>query len=76
MVQTPKPTHPGELLFEDFMQEHQISKKDMSEFLGISRQYLDRILDGDARVSPEIALSLSAITGTSAQFWLNMAYNS
>src|SRR5512135_1365103 len=66
-----RPTHPGEMLREDFMPDYGLSVSSMSKALGVSRQTVNELLRERRAVSPEMALRLSRLFGTSPEFWLN-----
>ena len=66
-----RPTHPGEMLREDFLQDYGLTVSSLAEALGVSRQTVNELLRGRRAVSPEMALRLSRLFGNSAEFWLN-----
>jgi antitoxin HigA-1 len=66
-----RPTHPGEMLREDFMPDYGLSVSGMARALGVSRQTVNELLRERRAVSPEMALRLSRLFGNTAEFWLN-----
>ncbi|WP_372628240.1 HigA family addiction module antitoxin [Arsukibacterium sp.] len=66
-----KPTHPGEMLREDFIPDYGLTATRLAEALGVSRQSVNELLRERRAVSPEMALRLSRLFGNSAEFWLN-----
>jgi len=66
-----RPTHPGEMLREDFMPDYGLSVSSLAKALGVSRQTVNELLRGRRAVSPEMALRLSRLFGNTAEFWLN-----
>jgi antitoxin HigA-1 len=66
-----RPTHPGEMLGEDFMPDYGLTVAGLAEALGVSRQSINELLRGRRAVSPEMALRLSKLFGNSPEFWLN-----
>jgi addiction module HigA family antidote len=66
-----RPTHPGEMLREDFMPDYGLSVSGIAKALGVSRQTVNELLRERRAVSPEMALRLSRLFGNSAEFWLN-----
>lgn len=66
------PTHPGELLREDILPAINMSKTDIAENLGISRQHLYDILSEKKPVSPEVAVRLGAAFENGPDVWLRM----
>jgi antitoxin HigA-1 len=70
-ARTMKPTHPGEMLREDFLPDYGLSAASLAEALGVSRQTVNEILRERRAVSPAMALLLSRLFGNSPEFWLN-----
>jgi antitoxin HigA-1 len=68
---TRRPTHPGEMLREDFLPDYGLTVVGLAAALGVSRQSINELLRGRRSVSPEMALRLSRLFGNSAEFWLN-----
>lgn len=66
-----KPTHPGEMLREDFMPDYKLSVSGLADALGVSRQSINELLRERRAVSPEMAIRLGRLFGNSAEFWLN-----
>ena len=66
-----RPTHPGEILREDFLPDYQLSVSKLAESLGVSRQSVNELLRERRAVSPEMALRLARLFGNSPEFWLN-----
>ena len=67
-----RPTHPGEVLREDFMPDYDLSVSALADALGVSRQTVNELLRERRALSPEMALRLSALFGNSPEFWLNL----
>jgi len=66
-----RPTHPGEMLREDFLPDYRLTVTGLAEAVGVSRQSINELLLGRRGVSPEMALRLSRLFGNSPEFWLN-----
>ena len=66
-----RPTHPGEMLREDFLADYGLSVSSLAGALGVSRQSVNELLRGRRAVSPEMALRLGKLFGNSPEFWLN-----
>ena len=66
-----RPTHPGEMLREDFLPDYGLSVTGLAEALGVSRQSVNELLRERRAVSPEMALRLGKLFGNSPEFWLN-----
>jgi addiction module HigA family antidote len=66
-----RPTHPGEMLREDFLPDYDLSVIGLAEALGVSRQSVNELLRERRAVCPEMALRLGKLFGNSPEFWLN-----
>lgn len=69
------PTHPGEMLREDFMPDYGLSVTSLASALGISRQTVNELLRERRSVTPVMALRLSRLFGNSPEFWLNAQHS-
>lgn len=68
---TRRPTHPGEMLREDFLPDFALTVSGLASAIGVSRQSVNELLRGRRAVSPEMALRLAKLFGNSPEFWLN-----
>ena len=66
-----RPTHPGEMLREDFLPDYGLTVSSLAEAVGVSRQTVNELLRERRAVSPEMAVRLSRLFGNTPQFWLN-----
>jgi len=66
------PPHPGQILREDCLPELGLTIGGAAEALGVSRQTLDKIVNGRGGVTPEMAIRFEKVFGSSAQTWLRM----
>jgi len=66
-----RPTHPGEMLREDFLPDYELTVSGLAEAIGVSRQSVNELLRERRAVSPEMALRLARLFGNSPEFWLN-----
>jgi addiction module HigA family antidote len=66
-----RPTHPGEMLREDFLSDYGLTVSRLAAALGVSRQTINELLRGRRAVSPEMSLRLARLFGNSPEFWLN-----
>ncbi len=67
-----RPIHPGEILREDFLPDYDLTVAGLARKLGVSRQTVNELLRERRAVSPEMALRLARLFGTSPEFWLNL----
>ncbi len=66
-----RPTHPGEMLREDFLPEFGLTTSTFAEAIGVSRQSVNELLRERRAVSPDMALRLARLFGDKPEFWLN-----
>lgn len=66
-----RPTHPGEMLREDFLPDYGLTVTSLAQAIGVSRQSIYELLKERRRLTPEMALRLSRLFGNSPEFWLN-----
>jgi antitoxin HigA-1 len=66
-----RPTHPGEMLREDFLPDYGMTASSLAAALGVSRQTINELLRERRAVTPEMALRLSRLFGNTPEFWLN-----
>ena len=66
------PTHPGEMLLEEFIKPLGVTQSELSVRLGISFQRLNEVIHAKRAVTPDTALRLARVVGMSADFWLGL----
>jgi addiction module HigA family antidote len=74
VIRVPKnrpPTHPGEILRLDFLRPRGISQTALAKRLKVPIQRVNQICRGRRAVTPDTALRLARVFGTSPEFWLN-----
>ena len=67
-----RPTHPGEVLREEYLGDYGLTVKSLAEAVGVSRQTVNELLGERRALSPEMAIRLSALFGTTPEYWLNL----
>jgi addiction module HigA family antidote len=75
MVRIPKygpPTHPGEMLLEEFLKPLKITQSELAEKLGVSYPRVNELIHAKRGITPDTALRLEKLFGMEAQFWLNL----
>lgn len=75
MVRVPthrEPTHPGEMLLEEFLKPMSLSQRDLADAIHVPYQRVNELVNRKRGVTPSTALRLSQYFGTSAAFWLNL----
>lgn len=66
------PTHPGEMLLEEFIKPLNLTQAELSRCLGVSYPRLNEIIKARRSVTPDTALRLSRVLGMSPDFWLGL----
>ncbi len=69
------PTHPGEILLEEFLIPMSVSQVAFAAHIGVPIQRVNEIVRGKRGVSPETAWLFAEALGTSPEFWLNLQTN-
>lgn len=67
-----KPPHPGEFIREIYISPFGLSIRNVAGNLDVSPSTLNRLLNGETNISPEMALRLSKALGRSPESWLAM----
>ena len=70
-----RPTHPGNIIKEDYLLPLSITIKDMADTLGVSRKTLSKIINERGSITPDMALRLSRAFDTTPDLWLNLQKN-
>ncbi len=68
---TVRPTHPGEMLWQDFMPDYDLTVSTLAEAVGVSRQSINELTRTRRSMSPKMALRLARLFGNTPVFWLN-----
>jgi addiction module HigA family antidote len=69
------PTHPGEMLREDFMPDYGLTTASLADALGVTRQTINELLRNRRAITPVMALRLSRLFRNSPEFWLNAQHS-
>lgn len=67
-----RPTHPGAILLEDVLPGLEITQGRLSELLGVSRLTVSQLMHEHRALSPDMAMRLEKLLGSSAESWLRM----
>jgi addiction module HigA family antidote len=65
------PTHPGEMLLEEFLKPLGLTQVELAERIRVSYPRVNELINGKRGITPDTALRLSKLFGTTAEFWLN-----
>ena len=66
------PTHPGEMLLEEFLLPLNLSQRDLADAIHVPYQRVNEIVNRRRGITPSTALRLARFFSTSADFWLNL----
>jgi len=64
--------HPGEILFEEFLQPLKISAYRLAKDTQIPQTRISQIIKGKRKVTADTALRFASYFGTTAKFWLGL----
>lgn len=67
-----EPTHPGEMLVEEFLLPMGITQRDLATAIHVPYQRVNELANGRRGVTPSTALRLARYFGTSADYWMNL----
>jgi addiction module HigA family antidote len=69
-----EPTHPGEILFEEFLKPLNLTSKQFADKLGkkFNEQMINRLIKGEDALSGTMVETFAAALGTSEEFWLRL----
>lgn len=63
--------HPGEILREEFLEPLGLTQTELAERIDVSIQRVNQVVRGRRSVTPDTALRLARLFGTTPEFWLN-----
>lgn len=72
MTTTRKPTHPGAIIRQDYMEPLSLTVTALAAHLGISRKHLSQVLHERSSVTSGLALRLAKAFDTTPDLWLNL----
>ena len=75
MIRVPthrEPTHPGDMLLEEFLKPLGLSQRDLADGIHVPYQRVNELVNKRRGMTPSTALRLSKFLGTSADFWMNL----
>ena len=67
-----RPTHPGEVLREEFLKPLGLSQTGLAREIGVSFRAINEIVNEKRGISAEMAIKLARRFGTTPEFWLNL----
>jgi antitoxin HigA-1 len=72
MPKNRKPTHPGEILLEEFLKPMELSQIELARRMGVPIQRVNTLINGRRDMTAETAILLSRVLKTSSEFWMNL----
>jgi antitoxin HigA-1 len=66
------PTHPGEMLLEEFLHPMALSQRELAKAIRVPHQRVNELVNKRRRMTPRLALRLAKFFGMSASFWMNL----
>lgn len=69
------PTHPGEVLQEEFLDPLGVTQVALADHIGVSVQRVNELVRGKRGITPETAWLLAQAFGTTPEFWVNLQAN-
>jgi addiction module HigA family antidote len=66
------PTHPGEVLLEEFLVPLGQTQVALAAHLGVPVQRINELIRGKRGITPETAWLLAQALNTTPEFWLNL----
>ena len=78
MTMLPKnrpPTHPGEMLLREFLEPLGMTQTDLAARIRVSYPRVNELIHGKRGITPDTALRLAKLLGTTPEFWLNGQLN-
>lgn len=75
MIRVPthrEPTHPGEMLLEEFLKPMELSQRDVADGIRVPYQRVNELVNGRRGITPATALRLAKYFGNTADFWMNL----
>lgn len=66
------PTHPGEMLLEEFLQPMGLTQSELAKAIHVPYQRVNELVNGKRGVTPSTALRLARFLGVSPDFWMNL----
>ena len=68
----PHPTHPGEMLTEEFLVPLEMTQTDLAQKIGISPRAINEICNGKRAISPLMAMLMAEVFDNTPEFWMNL----
>ena len=72
MLKHRRPTHPGEILLEEFLKSSGMTQAKLADKMDVPVQRINTLINEKRDVTPETAILLSRVFSTTPEFWMNL----
>lgn len=75
MIRVPthrEPTHPGEMLLEEFLKPMELSQRNLADGIRVPYQRVNELINRRRGITPATALRLAKYFGNTPGFWMNL----
>jgi addiction module HigA family antidote len=75
MIRVPtnrEPTHPGEMLYEEFLKPMELSQRELANGIRVPYQRVNELINRRRGITPATALRLAKYFGNTPGFWMNL----
>jgi addiction module HigA family antidote len=66
------PTHPGEILWEEFLKPMKLSQVAFARHIHVPTQRINEIINGKRGITPQTAWLFAQALGTTPEFWMTL----
>jgi len=66
------PTHPGEMLLEEFLIPMELTQRELADAIHVPYQRVNDLVNGRRGITPNTALRLAKYFGNTPAFWMNL----
>lgn len=70
-----QPTHPGEILRHEYLEELNMTQQKLADAIGITRVRINEIILGKRSITPDTAFRLAKLFNTTPEFWIRLQTN-
>jgi antitoxin HigA-1 len=67
-----EPTHPGEMLLEEFLKPMALTQRHLAEGIHVPYQRINELVNKRRGMTPSTALRVAKFFGTTSDFWMNL----
>jgi antitoxin HigA-1 len=70
-----QPTHPGEIIRYEYLDELNMTQQQLADSIGITRVRINEIILGKRSITPDTAFRLAKLFNTTPEFWIGLQTN-